>query len=144
VTKSVSELALDDDLEDMAAAADSGRWSVVRAGPLEIWCTLSPTSLPDQRFQARLLWTTYPDCASLKFRDPSTGRLDRPEAWPKVRGFRPASVDACVNYCAEGFALHPEWRADPRLRWNSGGNAVLRTIRTLQNELDYHFQGRHP
>jgi hypothetical protein len=95
-------------------------------------------------FQARLLWTEYPgQPPSLKFRDPATGRLDLPTAWPIVRGFRPASLDACVSWCAEGFNLHPEWRTDPKLRWVPHGNVLLKVLRILQGELDEFFQGRH-
>jgi hypothetical protein len=98
---------------------------------------------PSELFQARLLWTKYPDLPpSLKFRDTATGRLDLPQAWPIVRGFRPQSLDACVNYCAEGFALHPEWQQDPRFRWDPSNNPVLRVLRTVQEELDEDYQGR--
>ncbi|MCL4552494.1 MAG: hypothetical protein M1305_02915, partial [Candidatus Marsarchaeota archaeon] len=65
-------------------------------------------------------------------------------AWPRVRGFRPPSLDACVNYTIEGFNLHAEWRNDPRLRWDRSGNVLLRELRTLQSELDNYYQGRHP
>jgi hypothetical protein len=110
---------------------------------LEVLAMMSPESAPTERFQARLLWTRYPDDPpSLKFRDPSTGRLDLPQAWPIVRGFRPQSLDACVNWCSEGFALHPEWKADPRLKWNPNGNRLLFVLRQVQEELDDHFQGR--
>jgi hypothetical protein len=106
---------------------------------------MSPTSAPRERFQARLLWTIYPDEApSLKFRDPETGQLDRSSAWPLGPGFRPTSLDACVNYCAEGFALHPEWKTDPCLRWDPRGNVLLKVLRYLQDALDDQFQGRSP
>src|SRR5260370_42639156 len=63
-------------------------------------------------------------------------------AWPVVTGFRPTSLDACVNYSQEGFALHPEWRKDPNFAWNSTGNQLLWILRTLQDEPDNHYQGR--
>ena len=111
--------------------------------PLEVFATVSPAGKAGEVFQARLLWDMYPDQPpSLKFRDPVTGRLDQPAAWPQVRGFRPASLDACVNWCAEGFIVHPEWRNDPKLRWDPRGNVLLKVLRILQDELDYYFQGR--
>lgn len=141
----LSAMNLADDLAEVRTTEDAARWEITLPNPLEVLVTLSPASAPGERFQARLLWSAYPtEPPSLKFRDPATGALDRPQAWPKVRGFRPGSLDACVNYCAEGFALHPEWRTDPRYRWETRGNVLLKVLRTLQDELDHHFSGRHP
>lgn len=139
----LSKLNFLDDFEEVKGTPDSARWKLEMPSDLEVFVTISPAGLPNQQFQARLLWSRYPDDPpSLKFRDPATGRLDLPQAWPVVRGFRPQSLDACVNWCAEGFVLHPEWRTDPRLRWNPSGNPLLRVLRQLQEELDDHFQGR--
>lgn len=139
----IAALNLGDDLREALACADAARWKLESPSPLEVWVSMSPASNPEEVFQARLLWTQYPESPpSLKFRDPATGRLDLPSAWPNVRGFRPTSLDACVNWCAEGFNLHPEWRSDPRLRWDSRGNVLLKVLRILQDELDNHFQGR--
>jgi hypothetical protein len=139
----LSTLNLDDDLREAISVPEASRWQLQRAGPLEVWASMSSSSNPGEVFLARLLWTQYPEPPpSLKFRDPATGRLDVPTAWPIVRGFRPASLDACVNWCAEGFNLHPEWRSDPSLRWDSNGNVLLKVVRILQDELDGHFQGR--
>ena len=139
----LSRLNLKDDLEEAKSVPDAARWTLEMPGNLEVLATMSPSNAPNERFQARLLWTKYPDePPSLKFRDPGTGRLDLPQAWPVVRGFRPQSLDACVNWSLEGFSLHPEWRSDPRFRWNPNGNPLLRVLRQLQEELDDHFQGR--
>ena len=141
----LSELNLAEDFEKSCAVPDAGRWQLVKAGPLEVWATMSSQRVPGESFQARLLWQLYPsDPPSLKFRDPATGRLDLPTAWPKVRGFRPQSLDACVSWCQEGFQLHPEWRADARFRWESHGNVLLKVLRILQDELDNFFEGRYP
>lgn len=143
MSQELSALNLQEDLEKLLACEDAARWKLEKASPLEIFAKMSPTSHPEEAFQARLLWSAYPDQPpSLKFRDPATGRLDQPTAWPQVRGFRPASLDACVNWCAEGFALHPEWRNDPKLRWDPRGNVLLKVLRILQDELDNYFQGR--
>lgn len=140
-----SVLNLSDDYEEVLRAPDASRWKLEKPGPLEVLATMFPLSAPKELFQARLLWRVYPDEApSLKFRDPQTRRLDMPSAWPRVRGFRPPSLDACVNYSLEGFNLHPEWRNDARLRWDRSGNVLLRELRTLQSELDNYYQGRHP
>lgn len=139
----LSKLNLGDDFEEATGVSDVSRWALEMPGDLEVLATMAPASAPEEQFQARLLWTKYPDePPSLKFRDRATGRLDLPQAWPIARGFRPQSVDACVNWCMEGFALHPEWKTDPRFRWNPNGNPLLWILRQLQEELDDHFQGR--
>jgi hypothetical protein len=143
VDDDLSVLNLDDDYAEVLTTADVARWELTRSGPLEIWASMAPESTPGERYQARLLWSRYPETApSLKFRDPETGRLELPTAWPQVRGFRPTSFDACVNWCAEGLALHPEWTSDPAYRWDPRGNPLLRVVRTLQDELDHYYGGR--
>jgi hypothetical protein len=138
-----SRMNLRDDFEEVGGVPEAGRWQLELAGNLEVLATMAPANAAGERFQARLLWNKYPDEApSLKFRDPATGRLDLPQAWPLVRGFRPQSLDACVNWSAEGLGLHPEWKIDPRWRWNSNGNPLLWVLRQLQEELDQHYQGR--
>lgn len=138
-----SVLNFEQDLQDALGAFDATRWTLEQAGDLEVWATMSPSGHPQDSFQARLLWREYPgEPPSLKFRDPMTGRLDLPSAWPQVRGFRPGSLDACVNWTLEGMNLHPEWRTDARYRWDCRGNVLLKVLRRLQEELDQHFQGR--
>jgi len=140
----LSALNLQADYEAVLTTPDASRWALEKSGALEVFCTMYSASAPSERFQARLFWIAYPDNPpSLKFRDPATGRLDLPIAWPKARGFRPTTLDACVNWTEEGFALHPEWRADPRYRWTIDGNVLLKVLRLLQEELDDHFAGRH-
>ncbi len=139
----LSALNLKDDFEEAAGVSDAISWKLEMPSALEVFATMSPAGQPCEMYQARLLWTKYPDEApSLKFRDPLSGRLDLPQAWPIARGFRPQSLDACVNWCAEGFVLHPEWRNDSRWKWNSNGNPLLWVLRQLQEELDNHCQGR--
>jgi len=144
LTCELSELNFGEDFEKVLTLPEVSRWGLEKSGPLEVWAIMHSANHPEERFQARLLWAEYPghQPPSLKFRDPSTGRLDMPTAWPVVRGFRPANLDACVNWCLEGFALHPEWKNDPKLRWDSRGNVILKVLRILQDELDGYFQGR--
>jgi hypothetical protein len=143
VSDELSRLNLHDDFGEAAEVPEANRWKLEMASDLEVLVTLSPLAEPGESFQARLLWTRYPDCPpSLKFRDPKLGRLDLPQAWPVARGFRPQSLDACVNWCAEGFTIHPEWSKDPRFQWNPCGNPLLWVLRQLQEELDEHYQGR--
>jgi hypothetical protein len=138
-----SKLNLQDDFAEAADAPEAQRWKLKVSGDLEVCVILSPESACEEQFQARLSWNKYPDePPSLKFRDPATGSITSPQAWPLARGFRPQSLDACVNWCAEGFALHPEWKNDPRLKWNASGNPLLWVIRQLQEELDHYYQGR--
>lgn len=141
----VSALNLDDDLEEVLTTTDAARWTIQRAAPLEVWATLSPAGHSRETYQARLLWSIYPDePPSLKFRDPVTGSLTQSSAWPRLPGLRPGSLDACVNWTAEGLALHPEWRRDARYRWDGHGNALLKVLRILQEQLDDPslYQGR--
>lgn len=141
----LSELNLREDLAKALTVPEASRWCLEMPGPLEVWCAMNPSNASGEVFHARLLWTEYPGRPpSLKFRDPTTGRLDNPSAWPKVPGFRPQNLDACVNWTTEGFSLHPEWTNDPRFRWDSRGNRLLFVLRTLQDELDDRFEGRHP
>jgi hypothetical protein len=141
----LSALNLDDDYQEVLTVHEAARWALEHPGPLEVWVTLSPASASEQLFQARLLWHQYPDePPSLKFRDPTTGRLDVLKAWPQAPGFRPGSFDACVPWTQEGMNVHPEWQNDARYRWDPRGNALLKILRILQDELDDHFQGRHP
>jgi hypothetical protein len=98
----LSKLNLKGDFDEATGVSDATRWTLEMPGDLEVFVTMSPASAATERFQARLLWGKYPDePPSLKFRDPVTGRLDLPQAWPIVRGFRPQTLDACVNWCLE-------------------------------------------
>jgi hypothetical protein len=138
-----SKLNLRDDFVEAVDAPDAGRWKLELSGDLEVRVGLSPGTACQEQFQACLLWNKYPDePPSLKFRDPATGSMTSPRVWPLARGFRPQSLDACVNWCREGFVLHPEWRDDPRFKWNPSGNPLLWVIRQLQEELDHYYQGR--
>jgi hypothetical protein len=140
----LSELNLKDDFEEALKAEDASRWKLELPSSLEVLATMSSKLFESEIFHARLLWRVYPgEAPSLKFRDLDSGQLDKPKAWPIVRGFRPTSLDACVNWCAEGFNLHPEWRTDPRFRWDPRGNVLLKVLRTLQGELDSYCQGRY-
>ena len=145
MTEEFSVLNLQQDFVEVLATGDASRWKLEKAGPLEVLVTMSSLKALEEEFQARLLWVIYPDePPSLKFRDPQTGRLDITSAWPRVRGFRPTSFDACVNYTMEGFNLHPAWRTDPSIRWDSRGNSLLKVLRRIQAELDEFYEGRNP
>lgn len=138
-----SELSFKEDLAEVLSLPESSRWKIEAVGSLEVYVTLSSAKAPDSFFQARLLWNVYPtDPPSLKFRDPATGRLDLPTAWPEIRGFRPTNLDACVNWCGEGFVAHPEWKNDANAKWNPQGNALLRVLRIMQREFDECFVKR--
>jgi hypothetical protein len=143
---SFDALALRADFEGLPASGDrepADTWSAVLVDPLEVWVTFTPTHHPTEHFQARLAWDRYPDRApSVLFRDPTSGRLDVPNAWPLGGPFRPM-VGLCVNYTREGFALHPEWATDPRLRWRSDGNALLKVIRMMQDSFDTEYTGKN-
>jgi hypothetical protein len=143
MTDELSVLNLKDDFAESTGVSGSDGWELEMPEGLIVLAKMSPAAVPSERFQARLLWNRYPDNPpSLKFRDPITGRIDLPQAWPIIRGFRPQTLDACVNWCSEGFALHPEWKNDARFRWNPNGNSLLWVLRRLQEEFDDYYQGR--
>jgi hypothetical protein len=143
VPDEVSLLNLADDFEEANACAEAAPWNLRVGIGLEVFSTMRSAKFPAEQFQARLSWSTYPgDPPSLKFVEQGTERMDVPTAWPAAPGFRPASVDACVSWCAEGFGLHPEWRNDPRYRWDSRGNVLLKVLRILQDVLDEQCTGR--
>ena len=137
----LSKLNFADDLEEARQAEDARRWCIDHRGELELWVTVSPRGFDGDRFVARLFWSHYPAEPSVKFVDPATGRLDMQSAWPQARGFRPTSFDICATWTAEGFGLHPEW-AKSQYHWDNSGNVLLKTLRTLQDELDQTYQGR--
>lgn len=139
----LSKINLEQDFERAKLVEDAASWELEKASDLEVWAKMHSITAPEEVFQARLLWDVYPENPpSLKFRDPETGRLDVFTAWPILPGFRPTSLDACVNYCREGFSLHPEWKTDPRFKWSPKGNALLSVLRILQDEFNYLFGGR--
>lgn len=139
---SLSELSLAEDYAKVLVLAEASRWTM-RLDGLTVSVVVSSSADPSELYKAILRWVEYPgQVPSLKFADMDSGRTDLPRAWPIVRGFRPSSLDACVSWCAEGFALHPEWRADPRYRWSPHGNPLLRVLRTLQDEIDTFYGGR--
>lgn len=141
----LSVLCFEADCAEIVASPESARWVLEKAEPLGILTTISPQTSPDEKFQAHLVWSDYPaNPPSLRFRNPATGSLTDPHAWPQCPGFRPTSFDACVNWTAEGHALHPEWRLSAATRWDPTGNALFRVLCILQDTLDFSFSGRHP
>lgn len=140
----LSEANLTDDLaEILDDPPTSNRWIIERPSPMEFLVTMSPQSNPQEKFQLRLLWTEYPgQPPSVKFRDPETGSLMLKKSWPMAPGFRPDSLDTCVNWSQEGFNTHKEWRNDPKIRWDTAGNALLRVLQQVQELLDWHYGGR--
>jgi hypothetical protein len=140
-----SKLTFEEDLKAMLALEEARRWDITRVSDLEIYVTAFPAGVPDEKFQARFVWNSYPsDPPSFKFRDPATGRLDLTSAWPEVPGYRPGHLDACVNWSSEGFVAHPEWKNDPNIKWQPKGNVLLKVLRLLQRDLDEKFVKRSP
>lgn len=139
----LSDLCLEADFAEVVASPEAERWTLKLAGRLEILATMSPRSSPNEKFQARLWWMEYPGgLPSLKFRNPATGSLADPHAWPVCPGFRPTSFDTCVNWTAEGHGLHPEWSQSAATRWNTSGNPLFRALCIVQDTLDLGFGGR--
>lgn len=138
-----SKLNFADDLAEVKTAEDAARWLIDQRGDLEVWVTLLPRG-HDEKYLACLLWLVYPgtEPPSVKFAEAASGRLDVASAWPRARGFRPSSFDICATWTLEGVTIHPEWKQDARYRWVSHGNVLLKSLRTLQSELDDYYEGR--
>ncbi len=119
-----------------------GRLERDPGGPGVYWATLRPRSMPEEEYYAWLAWSGYPHAPpSVKFANRVGGRLDVTSAWPVAPGFRPTAFDICKPLTAEGFALHPEWRAGPEA-WPTTGNPFLWVVQTLQHDLDTGYGGR--
>jgi len=144
VTSAFATSAFEADLREVLDTPDAPPWQLTRTTEgLGVIATIAHDAEPKDSYQVRLLWSTYPDHApSLKFLDPTTGRDDVPTAWPNGSPFRPQNLDACTNYCAEGFAVHPEWRQDAQARWSAEGNVLLKVLRNVQHDVDFRSTGR--
>ena len=94
-----ADVAFEDDLQEVEALEEAGRWKFEHGANQEVIVTLGSVTDSGNSYQARLAWQNYPnDAPSFKFRNPQTKSLSDPAAWPLVRGFRPGSLDACVNW----------------------------------------------
>jgi len=146
LSTSLSGLNLDDDCEAVKRTAQASRWQLERLGPMEVTVTMNPRTHPQERFTARIAWAEYPSqVPSVRFIDPQSGRYDVPTAWPIVQNVRLSPQwDICQSMTAEGFNAHPEWRGDPRFRWDPRGNVLLKVLNWLQDLLDETFQRRAP
>ena len=131
------------DLAEVRATEEVKRWDIKQT-PDSIEITVCVSSIKElaEIYIARLRWDRYPaNPPSLKFVD-ANGTENNPRAWPQCAGFRPASLDACVNWTREGFGLHPDWAKAPATRWDPRGNALFRALNLLQQTLDLSNSGR--
>lgn len=104
--------------------------------PGVFWLLMSPVGRPNDRFLARLVWTSYPQAPpSVRFHDRVGGTFAVPCAWPAISGYRIGTWDICKPFTAEGYALHPEWRQGPTA-WPTVGNPFLWVASVLQNDLN--------
>lgn len=141
---SVFELNLfQQELEEVKALPEAGRWQLKRdeSVPLGILVEMHPRDKSGEVYLARIRWNDYFKPASLKFLTRDTHADCDPNAWPRCRGFRPATLDACVSWTAEGHALHPEWANSPRTAFKVESPLQF-VLLQLQHELDFHYQGR--
>lgn len=139
----VDEQCFAADLEEVLQTEEAKRWEIKCTGKIEIQVFVRPRPELGERYLARLQWDRYPrNPPSLKFLDPANGNDSNPRSWPQCAGFRPTSLDTCVSWTREGYALHPEWCNAPATRWDSSGNALFRALNCLQDTLDYQYQGR--
>ncbi len=106
------------------------------------WLTITPRSEQHERYVVRVAWTTYPhDPPSVRFATEAGGSLTTTSAWPTIPGYRPGSFDICKPFTAEGFNIHPEWRAGPEA-WRTSGNPFVHVATTIQYDVDNNYTGR--
>lgn len=123
---------------------EASRWRIERDSevPLGLIVEVAPASAPDDKYLARLRWSDYFGPPSLTFLSLSSRAESDPTAWPQCRGFRPASLDACVSWTAEGHRLHPDWSSNPRTAFEQREAPVQFALLMLQHELDTSYAGR--
>jgi len=133
------------ELEEVKTLPEADRWKLTRdeSVPLGILVEMHPRSKPDELYLARVRWSEYFKPASLKFLNRDTHTDGDQTAWPRCLGFRPAGLDACVSWTAEGHALHPEWANSPRTVFKVEAPLQFMLLQ-LQHELDFTYQGRGP
>ena len=139
-----AELNLAADVKGLRHQAATNGWEVEGPDGLNVYITMR-SRLDDESYVMWFHCPGYPDDPfSIKPVDAESKDASVGHAWPSCNGFRPPN-DICMPLCAEGYALHPEWRTDPRWRWNASGNPVLRVAEELQARLDdaTKYNGRH-
>ena len=130
-------------LRDVSDMSEAERWVLERdeSIPLEIFATMHSVKQPEEQYKARFRWTDLFKAPSMKFIDLVSGSDTNPCAWPRYFGFRPACLDACLPWTAEGQHLHPEWaqsvNAFPKVEV-----PVQFALMNLQFALDTSYEGR--
>lgn len=132
------------ELVEVRELPEASRWLLERDGSasLGLLVTMHPSGNPAELYLARIRWRSLFEPASLKFLKRDTGADNDPTAWPQCRGFRPAQLDACVSWTAEGHALHPEWASSPKAAFKAPERPVQCVLLLLQSELDASYAGR--
>lgn len=139
------ELALfAEELVEVRRLPEASRWQLERdeSVPLGLLVAMHPVSKPSDVYRARLRWNDYFGPPSLKFINVNTGADDDPTAWPKCFGFRPASLDACLPWTAEGHGLHPEWKNSHTQSFPVVDAPMQYALLRVQSSLDNTYQGR--
>jgi hypothetical protein len=139
------ELALfEEELATVRRLPEASRWKLERdrSCPLGLLADMHPRSKPTELYRARVRWADYFGPFSLKFIALSTGSETDPTAWPRCFGFRPASVDACLPWTAEGHALHPDWKNSRSQRFPKVEAPMQFALLQVQYSLDNTYEGR--
>ena len=137
-------MLFEDELASIQLLPEASRWKVERddAVPLGIKVLLHSIKEPAELYLARFRWTDYFKAPSLKFLNLINGSETDPTAWPRVRGFRPTTFDACVSWTSEGHGLHPEWVNSPATAYSKKDAPMQFAVLTLQFEMDSFYEGR--
>ncbi len=141
------DLALfEEELEAVQSLDVATRWQLERddSVPLGLFAVMHPANEPEQLYKARLRWDDYFGPPSLKYINMQTGSESDPAAWPRCAGFRPGSLDSCIQLTAEGHKLHPEWCQSAATRFPEIELPMQYALIQLQVALDNSYQGRGP
>ncbi len=140
----LEQALFEEELQMVRSLPEARRWQLERddAVPLGLYIVMHPISKPTELYKARIRWTNYFGPFSLKFISMATGMDSDPTAWPRCFGFRPASLDACLPWTAEGHGLHPEWKNSVAHAFPKVEVPVQYALLQLQFSLDNSYEGR--
>lgn len=134
----------EDELVRVQGLVEAGRWKLARddSVPLGLTAEMHSLKAPTELYLARVRWEHYFEPASVKFLNRETSADNDPRAWPQCAGFRPTSLDTCVNWTREGHLTHPEWAQSPHTAFAAPEAPMQFVLLHLQMTLDTTYSGR--
>lgn len=140
----LEQILFDEELQAVRGLPEASRWQLERDQlvPLGLFAVMHPITKPTDLYRARIRWTDYFGPFSLKFVNIETDADNDPTAWPRCFGFRPASLDACLSWTAEGHGHHPEWKNSVKNAFPIVELPMQYALLQLQLSLDNSYEGR--